>query len=158
MSNEPAPKTELKSNQIVRIHGLVCAGAFSFRIASAAVFGSAAVGRATAHSDIDLLVVSSDVPDQRHRRSPLIAEIKRSLPGVALDVLLLTPAEVESNFANHNPNPLFLDIAEDALVLVDSDGSLRQAIERTRRYVRQRGIVRTATGWRFPVAAGAPTL
>jgi HEPN domain-containing protein/predicted nucleotidyltransferase len=156
VANEAQSGTDLGSDEVARIRNLLCVGIFSFRIVSAAVFGSAAVGRATRHSDIDLLVVSANLPHQRHRRSALIAEIKRSLPGVPLDVLLLTPAEVESNFTNHNP--LFLDIAEDALVLVDSDGALRQGIERTRQYVRERGIVRTATGWRFPVVAGAPTL
>jgi len=41
---------------------------------------------------------------------------KVSLP---LDILLLTPEEVISNFKNHNP--LFLDIAEEGIIILDKN-------------------------------------
>jgi HEPN domain-containing protein/predicted nucleotidyltransferase len=128
----------------------------SFALAGAVLFGSSATARAAAHSDVDLLVVGRGLPLKRQRRCREIVEIKQWLPGVPLDVLLLTPEEVESNFRNHNP--LFLNIAEDGVVLLDREGTLARAIEATRRYVRERGIVRTDQGWRFPVEVGMPTL
>jgi hypothetical protein len=74
---------------------------------------------------------------------------------VPLDILLLTPQEVESNFRNHNP--LFLDIAEEGLVLVDDHGWLENLLAETRDYVRQRGIKKTENGWVFPVERGVLT-
>lgn len=124
----------------------------SYRILGVVVFGSAARGEASRHSDVDLPVVAEPLPEKPHRRASEIAELKRLVSGVPLDVLLLTPDEVRCNFANHNP--LFLDLAEDGAVLLD-DGTLREWIGATREYVRKRGIVRMADGWRFPVDRGA---
>jgi len=128
----------------------------SFALTGAVLFGSAATARAAADSDVDLLVVGRGLPVKRHRRAREIAEVKRLLPGVPMDVLLLTPEEVESNFRNHNP--LFLDIAEDGILILDREGILARAIQETRRYVGERGIARTDQGWRFPVELGVPTL
>jgi HEPN domain-containing protein len=104
---------------------------------------------------VDLLVVGERLPPKRQRRQRENMEIKHLFPGVPLDALLLTPEEVRSNFANHNP--LFLDIAEDGIVLLDREGMLAAAIEQTRHDVRERGIVRIKGGWRFPVEKGALT-
>jgi HEPN domain-containing protein/predicted nucleotidyltransferase len=126
----------------------------SFRLTGAILFGSTARDEATAGSDVDLLAVAEELPPKCHRRARQIGEIKQLFPGVPLDVLLLTPDEVRSNFANHNP--LFLDIAEDGTLLLDN-GTLSEAMRETRQYVRARGIIRTPQGWRFPVERGAPT-
>jgi HEPN domain-containing protein/predicted nucleotidyltransferase len=126
----------------------------SYRILGVILFGSTARDEATSHSDVDLLVVAEPLPEKPHRRAPEIAELKRLFSGVPLDVLLLTPDEVRCNFANHNP--LFLDMAEDGAVLLD-DGTLNDWVRATREYIRRRGIIRTADGWRFPVERGAPT-
>src|SRR5215831_1570316 len=91
-------------------------------VVGAILFGSMVKGTATASSDVDLLVVCHGLDPKRHRRGQESAEIKQQLPGVPLDILLLTPQEVESNFRNHNP--LFLDIAAEGLVLVDDHGWL----------------------------------
>ena len=127
----------------------------SFPVVGAVLFGSAATGRATTQSDVDLLVVGENLPAERHRRHREIMDIKRLLADLPVEIVLLSPAEVRSNFANHNP--LFLDIAEDGVVLLDRQGQLASAIEETRRYVRSRGIARTGGGWRFPVERGVPT-
>jgi HEPN domain-containing protein len=74
---------------------------------------------------------------------------------MSLDVLLLTPEEAQANFVNHNP--LFLDMAEDGVVLLDRAGTLAEAIQETRHYVRERGIARIRQGWRFPVEQGVAT-
>lgn len=52
---------------------------------------------------------------------------------------------------------MFLDIAEDGIILLDRDGMLRKVMEETRSYVRERRIERTEGGWRFPVTRGTPT-
>src|SRR4030067_1092854 len=115
-----------------------------FPVVGAVLFGSAATGRATTQSDVDLLVVGENLPAERHRRHREIMDIKRLLADLPVDIILVSPAEVRSNFANHNP--LFLDLAEDGVVLLDRQGILARAIEATRRSVRGGGIVRTGQG------------
>ena len=127
----------------------------SFEVIGSVIFGSFAGGKATGESDLDLLVVGLGLPEKLHRRARQIAEIKRTLPDLPLDVSLLTQEETFCNFANHNP--LFLDIAEDGILLFDRDGTLAEAMQETRQYVRERGITRIDGGWRFPVEPGVPT-
>lgn len=81
--------------------------------------------------------------------------MKESLPVSGADILLLTPEEARSNFENHNP--LFLDIAEEGILLFDETGSILQLMGETRRYIRKRGIRRYRGGWMFPVEQGRPT-
>ena len=128
---------------------------FSFRAAGAVLFGSAARGDEKPDSDADLLVVGIGLPQARHRRSRETAEVKRVFAPLPLDVILMTSEEVQSNFRNHNP--LFLDIAEDGIILLDTDGLLEGLISTTRRYVAEKGIERIAGGWRFQVERGAAT-
>jgi HEPN domain-containing protein/predicted nucleotidyltransferase len=125
------------------------------QVVGAVVFGSRARGTATSPSDIDLLVVAQELRSKPHRRAEEIAGIKRHLPALALDVLLLTAEEAQSNFRNHNP--LFLDIAAEGIVLVDDQGWLRGLMEEVREYIKQKGIEKTEHGWRFPVIPGIPT-
>ena len=81
--------------------------------------------------------------------------IKRSLPVKPLGLLLLSPTEVISNFNNHNP--LFLDIAEDGIIIKDKENFLSELINKTREYIRVKGIKRIDDGWQFPVAYRAAT-
>jgi HEPN domain-containing protein/predicted nucleotidyltransferase len=124
-------------------------------VVGAILFGSMVKGTATASSDVDLLVVCHGLDPKRHRRGKESAEIKQQLPAVPLDLLLLTPQEVESNFHNHNP--LFLDMAAEGIVLIDAQGWLENLLAETRDYVQRRGIKKTENGWIFPVERGVPT-
>jgi HEPN domain-containing protein len=81
--------------------------------------------------------------------------LKRSLPGKPLDLLLLSPKEVISNFTNHNP--LFLDIAEDGIIIKDKENFLSDLIKKTREYIQVKGIKRIKNGWQFPVVYRAAT-
>jgi len=108
------------------------------RLVAAAVFGS--VGRGTPHdgSDVDLLVVATDLPIgrmrrmeefdavERHMRDPLAAVSSRA-PGVELSPVFKRPAELEAG------TPLLLDMVEDARLLVDKGGVLAARLERLRR-------------------------
>ncbi|MBI4972451.1 MAG: HEPN domain-containing protein [Candidatus Omnitrophica bacterium] len=126
------------------------------KIISAVIYGSLAKGTQTADSDIDILLVSDEVDPRKNKRGKDVARIKESLSiGIPLDILLLTPAETASNFKNHNP--LFLDIAVEGTILIDSDDFLQNLIEETKRYIRQRKLEKLADGWRFPVLYREPT-
>lgn len=126
-----------------------------FDIVAALLFGSWAEGTETLDSDIDFLVVADGINPKRHRRGAEIAHIKHCLPGLSLDILLLTEQEVLSNFRNHNP--LFLDIAEEGIIILDKENLLENLILELRNYIKQKGIKRFGDGWMFPVGKGVPT-
>lgn len=126
-----------------------------FEISGVIFFGSRSTGRAAPDSDFDLLIVAENINPKRHRRGQEILAIKRRLPLVPLDILLLSTAEVISNFKNHNP--LFLDIAEDGVVLLDRNNFLKNLLEDTKKYIAYRNIKRLKSGWEFPVKHGAAT-
>jgi len=121
---------------------------------AAVLFGSWAKGISTPDSDVDLLILAEGINPKRHRRGAEIAQIKRWLPKLALDVLLHTREEVISNFINHNP--LFLDVAEEGMIIFDDAELLQNLILQTREYVRQRAIKRHGDGWVFPAEKGRP--
>jgi HEPN domain-containing protein/predicted nucleotidyltransferase len=128
---------------------------FPFTVSGAVLFGSQANDSHTRDSDIDLLVVAENINPRIHRRKKEMMAIKRSLPGKPLDLLLLSPKEVISNFTNHNP--LFLDIAEDGIIIKDKGNFLSDLIKKTREYIQVKGIKRIKNGWQFPVAYRAAT-
>ncbi|MCX6089089.1 MAG: HEPN domain-containing protein [Candidatus Atribacteria bacterium] len=121
-----------------------------FLVKSSILFGSSACGTQTRDSDVDILVVSDEIPPQRQRRSSEIAYIKNTIDITQpLDVVLLTSQECISNFRNHNP--LFLDIAIEGHILFDEGNFLKNLIDETKKYIRERGIEKTENGWKFPV-------
>ena len=123
-----------------------------FKIAGALLFGSMARGSDVRDSDIDLLVMAEGINPKRQRRGKEIGLLKGLLPPLPMDILLLTREEVQSNFRNHNP--LFLDIAEEGVMVIDDDNFLKNLMAETRSYIRQRGIQRFGDGWIYLVKKG----
>lgn len=128
--------------------------ALTVDIMAALLFGSWAQGTETPDSDVDLLVVASNINPKRHRRGMEIANIKQCLPTLSLDILLYTKEEVISNFRNHNP--LFLDIAEEGIIILDGENFLQNLVLETRDYIKRKGIKKFGDGWIFPVEKGVP--
>jgi len=122
---------------------------FPFALCGALIFGSMVRRSSNADSDIDLMVVAKGINPKFHRRGDEIFLIKKSLPFLPLDILLFTPDEARNNFENHNP--LFLDIAEDGIILFDHNNFLHELTTCTKDYIRGKGIIRLDDGWRFPV-------
>jgi predicted nucleotidyltransferase len=61
-------------------------------------------GTQTEDSDIDILIISTEINPKRHRRGKEIAGIKEWISlGLPVDITLLTPDECIWNFKNHNP-------------------------------------------------------
>jgi len=127
----------------------------TFDITGVVGFGSRAKGKATSDSDIDVLVIAEGINPKRHRRWKEITRIKHYLKGLPVDILLLTQQETNSNFRNHNP--LFLDIAEDGVIMIDKDKFLESWVEETKEYIKRKGIKKLREGWLFPVERGVPT-
>lgn len=122
---------------------------FAFSIIGVVLFGSRARGSEESHSDIDILIVAKNINPKLHRRINEILQIKKLFKGIPLDILLFTPEEVISNFRNHNP--LFLDIAEEGVIIIDDKNFISNLIKETKEYIRDRGIKKVEGGWQFPV-------
>ena len=121
-----------------------------FKVVLAILFGSSTRGTLCRDSDIDILIVSDEIPLHRHRRQSEISLIKNLINiDRPLDILLLTREECFSNFRNHNP--LFLDIATEGKVLIAEDEFLEELIEETKKYIHDQGIEKTENGWKFPI-------
>ncbi|NIQ08047.1 MAG: HEPN domain-containing protein [Candidatus Korarchaeota archaeon] len=109
------------------------------------VFGSYV--RTQEHEDIDLLLVLEEIEKNRIERIEDIVGFKRKIHA-PLDLLLLSKEECRANFRNHNP--LFLEIAMDGEILLDTHNFLRSLMEETRTYIKEKKIRRTTTEWVFP--------
>lgn len=121
------------------------------RVVSAALFGSVARGEATPHSDIDLLFVITGLPRSqlpRHdllvgpdaRVEPLLAALRREGVTVEVRPILKTPEEAA------RPTLLYLDLVEDAELIVDRGGFLRGILEDFRRSLARLGARRVRRG------------
>ena len=89
---------------------------------------------ASADSDIDVLLVVDPLPDGRTARMAEFAQIERLLAGTlveartrgvntSLSPVLKTPAELAHG------SPLFLDMIDDARLLIDPAGVLARALD-----------------------------
>lgn len=120
-------------------------------LVSCAVYGS--VGRRTQRfgSDIDLLIVARNLPDGRTRRvvqfepaedelAALLAACGGSDGPAVLSPVFKTPEEAEAG------NLLFLDMVEDARVLVDEHGFFAARLDRLRRRMQELGSQRIWRG------------
>jgi hypothetical protein len=121
------------------------------RLVSIVLFGSVARGDASATSDIDLLIVATDLPTGQFARKRLLqavdAAFERDLEraeaeGVEgrLARILRTPEEAGRVI------PLYLDLTEDAVLLRDRGGFFAAVLERLRGSLRRLGARRVRQG------------
>jgi len=121
---------------------------FGARLQAIVVFGSRATGSAKPWSDLDVLVVVTELGDWDQRTSDMLVLSRQMEVRPHVDWVLLTPEECRSNFESRHP--FYLDIAFDGVVLFDRE-FVTQIMEEIRAYVARRGIIRKPTGWKFPV-------
>ena len=109
------------------------------RLRSLVLFGSVARGQATARSDIDLLVIAADFPRSLfERRRPLLeawarARSRHGLPAVEWNLVTKTPEEARFH------SPLYLDIVEDGILLVDRGDFFQAVLDAMRARMRELG-------------------
>jgi uncharacterized protein len=118
------------------------------RLVSVVLFGSVARGTARADSDLDVLIVAEGFPRSlRERRQPLLAawervRAERGLGAVEWNLVTKTPYEAQLR------TPLYLDITEDGVLLLDRDGFFAAVLDGMRARMRALGSrrVRLADG------------
>lgn len=124
---------------------------YGARLVSVAVFGSVGRGTQREDSDIDLLIVALGLPRGRTARVEEFLPVERSLEvwlappraelqPVALSPVFKTPEEVEAG------SPLFLDMVEDARLLLDQGDFLATNLERLRQRLAALGSRRIRHG------------
>jgi predicted nucleotidyltransferase len=140
--------------ELLRALNEACQEIYGERLVSVAVFGS--VGRAAFRpdSDIDLLLVARSLPPGRLRRVEEFTAVEERLrddldqareSGVEtrLSPVFKTPEEVRLG------SPLFLDMTEDARILLDHKGFLAGELARLKKRLEELGArrVRRAGAW-----------
>ncbi len=111
-----------------------CRRVYGGRLRSLAVFGSVARGTPRPDSDLDVLLVVDELPAGRRARmaefeavdallEPLLAEARASGVDTIVSPVLKTPTELEAG------SLLFLDMVDEARILVDEDGHLRKFLD-----------------------------
>lgn len=109
------------------------------RLVSVVLFGSLARGEARERSDIDVLVVAEDFPRSLAERRRLLMDAwdrvraQTGLGSVEWNLVTKTPEE-----ARHR-SPLYLDMVDDAHLLVDREGFFAAVLAGMRARMRELG-------------------
>jgi len=125
-------------------------------VLSVVLYGSVARGNATAASDVDLLLVLEKAPPIFRERIQLLLPILRHLRCQACwadlvaqhifpspNVVILSREEADQNL------PLYLDMIEEARILLDRRHFFRQRLDKLQDRLRQLGArkIRRDNGW-----------
>jgi uncharacterized protein len=136
----------VRASLLAAIEGWIAC--MSDTLVSLVLFGSQARGEAGLDSDVDLLIVATDLPRSlAERRRPFLASwdevrTRTELPAVEWNLVVKSRDE-----ARHH-SPLYLDIAVDGIVLHDVDGFFSGVLDEIRARMRELGSrrVRLADG------------
>jgi predicted nucleotidyltransferase len=116
-------------------------------LVAAVLFGSVARGEAGLGSDVDLILVFRTPPAGRQPRFRLfydalmvhraaLDEAVRQGIGIDWSPVILSAAEASE------PSPLYLDLVDDAVLLVDRDGFFAGVLQRLRSRLAEMGATR----------------
>ncbi|HXZ90646.1 MAG TPA: nucleotidyltransferase domain-containing protein [Candidatus Dormibacteraeota bacterium] len=119
---------------------------FGDRLVSICFFGSVARGEATADSDIDVLVVATELPKdvglrfretagihETLRRSSEYRKLRQQGRSAFISDLFLSPDEA------HAHPPILLDLTDDAFIAYDRNGFLKGVLEDMKQRLRDLG-------------------
>ncbi|MBC7091878.1 MAG: nucleotidyltransferase domain-containing protein [Nitrososphaeria archaeon] len=130
--------------------------ALNGKLVSVCLFGSIARGDFTRESDIDLLIIAKNVPDDVGRRHSLFRESRRKILSsdtavnlrrmgysTTFSEIILTPEEVKTH------PPILLDIVEEGIILYDDNNFLSSIIDEVRCRLKKLGAkrIKLKRGW-----------
>lgn len=112
------------------------------------LFGSVARGNELPFpkSDIDLIVVTEELPNDFFERAEVVRKIENSLS--LIQSIWLTEKEFMEQFKARSG--YLLDAIEDGVIIYDK-GFLREAISEARSELKERGIKRVGRAWVWPI-------
>jgi len=106
------------------------------------LFGSAARGEMRETSDVDILLIAQNLPEERYER---IQFLRKGLPSAGLGhpvcFIAYTPEEFLSGFPS-----FYLDLGLDGIILYDTDGFLEEKLERIRQITKESDLIRKRYG------------
>ena len=129
---------------------------FKDRLISIAVFGSIVRGEAGSNSDIDMLIVIKNLPQDVGKRVRTFTEIKFKLKSFKeywqkyregkprlISEIILTPEEVVKH------PPILLDISYEGIILYDKNRFLEKELEKIRERLKKLGArrIKGKKGW-----------
>jgi len=115
----------------IRIH-------FEKNLISVVLYGSMARGEITKDSDIDLLIISDNLPKERSRRQEMFMEMEKELDKEIKKIYekwgcypYISPILKTKDDAR-NLSPLYLDMVTDAKILYDKNDFFKNVLEKLR--------------------------
>jgi hypothetical protein len=128
-----------------------CHGEYAERLVSIVLFGSAGRGTSGPDSDLDLLIVATDLPNGRVSRVREFMAVERRLGpelraarlagwNVELSPVFKTPVEAQQG------SPLFLDMLDDGQLLYDRGDFMQRALAALQARLAARGARRVWRG------------
>jgi len=128
-----------------------CREVYGDSLVSVAIFGSVARGTATPDSDIDLLIVATDLPRGRMNRVAAFEPVEAAVQG-EIDQLHAQGLHTEISPVIKTPegvrqgSPLFLDMTREVMILHDRGGFLEEYLEGLRGRMERLGSRRVRAG------------
>lgn len=122
------------------------------RLISVAIFGSVGRNTQTFDSDLDVLIIATELPGGRMKRIGEFESVERKLEPVLeafrkaegintyISAVIKSPEEAEMG------SPLFLDMVEDAKILFDRDCFFENILEKLRNRLKELGAKRIWRG------------
>lgn len=116
------------------------------------LFGSVAKGKGTITddyvSDIDLIIISEDLPDNLWERRKKTLKLTKPVIG-GIQALWWTPKEIK-NHVKHKFY-LILDALDDGKILYDPEGLLHRLKKQLFKDLTEKGVIKTDLYWQWPI-------
>jgi len=133
------------------LHALMKSLRKYFDLVSVVVYGSVARGEPRKDSDIDVLIVADNLPEDRYERFRLFDKAEKEIEEILKRTrergysIFISPI-IKSREEAAKITPLYLDLVEDACILYDREGFFNNVLERLRKRLKELKAKRVRVG------------